>query len=357
MTDRSFPDLWARLAADRSPKVLYGTGNGADKLLDVCAAKSIPISAVFASDGFVRSRTFRGFPVRSYADVCREYPDGFTVLLAFASTLDSVIANVEKIASEHPLLVPDLPVAGDILFDAAFASAHSAELAQAKDLFSDGRSREVFDLIAASKLHGELNDLLGSADGISLPIAAGGKYFVDLGAYTGDTAALAAENGTVPGIIASEPDRKSFAKLEKRCAELKESGKISDVLLSDRAVWSESGKTLVFSAKASRGSSREALGGKPTEVLTVTVDELCAGKEIGVIKYDVEGAEAEALLGSQKTIRRCRPKIALSAYHRPEDLFLLPRMLKEILPEYRLSLRRRRCLPAWETVIYAEADT
>ena len=66
------------------------------------------------------------------------------------------------------------------------------------------------------------------------------------------------------------------------------------------------------------------------------------------IKYDVEGSELDALIGSRGTIVRHRPALLVSLYHRSRDLFSLVNFLREQFPFYRLYLRRLRCLPAWE---------
>jgi hypothetical protein len=71
------------------------------------------------------------------------------------------------------------------------------------------------------------------------------------------------------------------------------------------------------------------------------------------IKYDVEGAELEALLGSHETIMRDKPVLLVSAYHRSEDVFSLINYLNEKYPFYKLYLRRLRCVPAWELDIIA----
>jgi hypothetical protein len=70
------------------------------------------------------------------------------------------------------------------------------------------------------------------------------------------------------------------------------------------------------------------------------------------IKMDIEGAEVDAIPGAQKTITRCRPVIAACAYHRPEHLWILPKLLKAAGPAYQIYLRRyaEEC---WETVYYA----
>ena len=58
-------DLWQYLAESDKPIVMYGMGNGADKILSVCEAKGIEIKDFFASDGFVRGHSFHGKKVLS----------------------------------------------------------------------------------------------------------------------------------------------------------------------------------------------------------------------------------------------------------------------------------------------------
>ena len=65
----TLPCLWESLKTEPRPIFLYGTGNGADKILDVCIRYDIQIAGVFASSGFVRSRTFRDMPVRSIESI------------------------------------------------------------------------------------------------------------------------------------------------------------------------------------------------------------------------------------------------------------------------------------------------
>lgn len=81
----SVPDLPERLRDESRPIFLYGTGNGADKILDAMSMYEIPCEGVFASDGFVRDRTFRGMKVRSYSDTVSEYGDDIVILCAFGS--------------------------------------------------------------------------------------------------------------------------------------------------------------------------------------------------------------------------------------------------------------------------------
>ena len=89
-------------------------------------------------------------------------------------------------------------------------------------------------------------------------------------------------------------------------------------------------------------------------VLLDTVDSL--GAPADYIKYDVEGAEREALLGSRETILHRRPDLLVSAYHRSEDLFDLPLLLHGQFPFYELRLRRFPYVPAWDINLYATVN-
>ena len=68
-------DLWTHLTKSSKKIVLYGMGDGADKILDVCNEKGIEVCGVFASDEFVRYQSFRGFTVKKYSELKNEFSD------------------------------------------------------------------------------------------------------------------------------------------------------------------------------------------------------------------------------------------------------------------------------------------
>ena len=172
-------DLWGYLASAGRPVVLYGTGNGADKILDQLILRNIPVSGVFASSGFVRDRSFRGFPVETYDALKERFPD-MIVLICFGTSLPDVLANIDRIAKECETYAPDVPVYGDSLFDKAFYEAHQEELSAVRGFLEDDISRDTFDRVISYKLTGnylllrpcerpseELGDLLSPPEGSS----------------------------------------------------------------------------------------------------------------------------------------------------------------------------------------------
>ena len=98
-------ELWQYLEKTTKPIVLYGMGNGADKIINVLESKSIKFQGVFASDGFVRDKLFHGHKISSYNELKQSFGD-MIVLLCFGSSLPNVIENILKIAAEQDLYAP-----------------------------------------------------------------------------------------------------------------------------------------------------------------------------------------------------------------------------------------------------------
>jgi len=67
---------------------------------------------------------------------------------------------------------------------------------------------------------------------------------------------------------------------------------------------------------------------------------------------DIEGAETEALKGCRRIIEKYKPKLAICIYHKPEDLFAIPLLIKELHKDYRLFIRKYTTTK-YETVCYA----
>ncbi|MBR7099042.1 MAG: FkbM family methyltransferase [Clostridia bacterium] len=364
---KEIPELWKSLKERNRTVVLYGMGNGADKILDVCEKKEIPVSGVFASDGFVRDKLFRGYRVRSWNDIKSEYGvENLTVLLSFATSLPDVLENIERIASEAELFAPDVPVFGDTLFDGAFLEAHREELEQARELFSDGESKRIFDLVIEYKLSGDIRPLLQARNDPAevmktLVRPQTLQAVADHGAYNGDTVRELLSYGATPQTVyAVEPDARNFRKLtEYAAAETR-----TRVVPIRAAAWSRE-ETLVFDASgnrnASAGQNRSAvLDGRPmktVELPAMRLDTVLDGEQVDYIKYDVEGSEQEALCGSANAISTGLPTLLISLYHRSEDLFSIPLFIHKTYPDYRgFYLRRFGGVPAWDLNFYVTKE-
>lgn len=360
---KHFGDLWSYLQNTDKKIVMYGMGNGADKILSICESYRIEVADFFASDGFVRGHFFHGKRVLSYSEACEKYGRGnMIVILSFASSLPDVLANIYRIAEECELYAPDVPVCGENLFNFEFYKENEDKIRETELLLSDVRSVEVFTDVINYKLSGDVRFLQRNhTDFAEVYRLLGAEKFeriADLGAYNGDT--LREITPFAPKLkeaIAFEPDRRNHKKLSEY-AETVEHFRITPLKL---AAWCEKA-ILQFDGSGNRNSTLVSEGiavNKPQKIVEVeadSLDNILGGERVDYIKYDVEGSEREAILGSLKTIEACRPALMVSLYHRSEDIFALPLMIHERFPEYKFYIRRREYVPAWDTVLLAVCD-
>lgn len=335
---------WEKIAESGKEVVIYGTGNGADKVIDEFYRLGIKIKGVTASDDFVRGQNFRGFTVKKLS----EFDGDFIITPAFASCIPEVMERIYSLEKNYRVIVPVVPVYGEEIFTRDFLSRNEAAVCEAYSLFEE-ESRKIFAACVDFMFGGELSVLKSvttpkdeAFTGFFKPRQ--NEDFLDLGAYRGDTVdeLLKYSDGSYSSITALEPDKKTFKKLKEHI------GGMRDVSLLQKAVSDRDGVVL-FSGAAGRQSCI-AEKGKPTEC--VTVDTLGAERTFTYIKMDVEGGEAAALRGAEKTLKRDKPRLNIALYHRSEDIFSLPLLIKKLNPEYKFHIRRHPYIPCWDMNLY-----
>lgn len=342
-------DMWDVLREEKRPVLVYGMGNGADKLFSRLEQYGVRVADVFASDGFVRGHFYKGIRVKSFSEIKELYSD-FVILLSFASRREDVLSLICEIDGKYDMYIPDMPVAGaEEYFDREFYNKNYCEIVKAYEALADTASKNAFANIVSYKLSGKLCFLEAAwsdkRDKYTLFDTGNVKKALDLGAYNGDTAREFTEVFPALGeIVALEADIKNYKKL-KKYAETICPVKIRTV---NAAVWSSCGEAILASSgnRNSSVSSTASYQHKSGEVGLLSVDSM--ELSVDYIKYDVEGAEYEALLGTDKTVLRSRPVLSVSVYHRSRDIFSLVNYMAEKYPFYRLYIRRVRCVPAWE---------
>lgn len=343
-------DIWDRISSETRPIVVYGMGNGADKLISRLSNYGVEICDFFASDGFVRGHTFHGKRVKSFSEIKESYSD-FVILLSFASNRSEVIEMLADIDANYEMLIPDMPVAdAEEYFDREFYNSHYNEITEAYRSLADEDSKSAYAAVINYKLTGKMCYLLGAystkEELYSLLSKKRIRSVIDAGAYNGDTLMEAVKYfPELERAIAIEADPKNYKRLLRNIDSM---GQIN-VDARNAAVWNRVGEGS-FNSGGNRNSSvcsTSSYQHKDSTVSLVTLDSL-ALTDVDYIKYDVEGAEYEALLGSENTIKKFLPAILVSLYHKSRDLFFLVNYLHRQYPEYDLYLRRLLSVPAWE---------
>lgn len=86
---------------------------------------------------------------------------------------------------------------------------------------------------------------------------------------------------------------------------------------------------------------REVECSQKVRVKTMTIDSFVEKERIervDFIKIDTEGAEREIIKGARETIKRFKPKMAISAYHLPDDKKVIPELILSIRDDYKFKL-------------------
>lgn len=372
--------LWDKLKASRKPIVLYGMGNGAEKILDYCETHGIKISDIFASDEFVRGHSFRGYKVKKFSEVAEFYGD-FIILAAFATREKSVIERIFALDEKYELYAPDISMFSESNSDTDYFnnfSTNAESFLQAYNLLADEKSRQVFVNAINFKISGKIKYLREAetpkpeALGLLCFEKAQNIHYIDVGAYDGDTVFELRSylsdtgGGNITKITALEPDKKNFAKL---CKNLEKANLLDICELYNTAAWNQK-QDICFSQKAGRHSAvavyaeQSGRADKINMIQADSIDNIMSdiiaesqpeNRESWryFIKYDVEGCEYEAVTGSAGIIKKYRPALAVSMYHKDEDLFRMPLLINKINPFYKLYLRKHEYIPFWDLNLYA----
>lgn len=337
-------ESWEKLA--ESEKVcIYGTGDACEKLLEQFKLRGIKCDGIFASDDFVRDREFRGFKVKTLSELEAELGE-FTVCCAFGTQIPEVMQRINDTAARHEFIYSDIPIVGEYFSKRGFLE-HFDDFDEVWRKLADDKSRKVYEAVLKFKISGDPAVL---REAFSAPAhefetiikPEFGSCYVDLGAYNGDTIqSFVKMCGKCGQIVAFEPDKRNFRKCVKRLIGY------DNIYFINACAWSCDG-LIPFSQSAGRQSK----AGEGELTAARSLDSVLNGKRCDVIKIDVEGAEYQALKGAERTIKEYTPALAVSAYHRAYDLIDLPRLIWEIVPEYKLYIRQPPYYPAWDTMIY-----
>jgi FkbM family methyltransferase len=174
-------------------------------------------------------------------------------------------------------------------------------------------------------------------------------HLVDCGAYVGEFLDYADErNFKIGSYYAFEPDPTNYEKLISRMKNLP----LDVPGVSFPLGVAEKPKQVRFSANGTLGAAISEHG--DTVIQVTSLDSALFNIPINYIKMDIEGAEMDALQGSLEILNRHRPNLAISAYHKPDDLWQIGLWLDGLDLDYRFAIRQygHQC---FDTVLYAFA--
>ncbi|WP_426991247.1 FkbM family methyltransferase [Methylomonas sp. CM2] len=300
----------------------------------------------------------------------------------------TAIRGVPVVAPEHPsvaetgwvlvaarhaakAVVEQLTATGltALSFDAFFAVSRYPDILEINEAFlADELSRQTLGAVVLAWLSGSpapCRDVQAPDQYFCLPGFADDDrhIFIDAGAYVGDTVEkfIWACHGAFKRIHAFEPGERQFAALRRRTERLTAEWALDDgqIALVNAGVAEASGRMACVNVSGpaqslnlvATAADRDDL---PTSAV-YSLDDYLQGEPATLIKADVEGLEMALLRGAAATIRRYGPKMALSVYHFPSDIFEIPAYVRSLDSSYRFALRHHSPL-LMETVLYCWKD-
>ncbi|MHB8711382.1 MAG: FkbM family methyltransferase [Trichloromonadaceae bacterium] len=241
-------------------------------------------------------------------------------------------------------------------FDFQRIEACRSRINIAHSLFAEDTSRNLLSSLI------EFRYTLGASGGCWSPF---GEYFhplvkpikgdtiIDGGAWTGDTAEVFchALNGQCH-IYSFEPDEESYYKLTENVT----SGHLTKSVYPVKSgLWSHP-TTLKFESSRENSMQHQVSEVGDCQIQVTSIDKFCYenGLKVDLIKMDIEGAEIDALNGARETIRSFRPRLQICSYHKFDDLWEIPILIKELLPDYSIYLGHHS-QNIFDTIVYAKS--
>ncbi|HHQ4683426.1 TPA: FkbM family methyltransferase [Aeromonas veronii] len=246
-------------------------------------------------------------------------------------------------------------------------ASEDGSIEKVKELFShDKLSLLTFNAVLSSMLSGTTRPLMPIADSRPFFERFGffnrdQEIFVDAGAYVGDSLErfIWSVNGVFRQVHAFEPGVTQFEALKKRVCRLSQEWalKPESIYLINKGLSFENKKISVASPENLIQMTMTDVDVSPnaydtSNIELTSLDSYFDGRRYTLLKVDVEGSEAALLQGARQSIATYKPRIALSVYHYPTDIFNLPLQLKNINQDYIFCLGHHSS-QLMDTVLYA----
>jgi FkbM family methyltransferase len=170
----------------------------------------------------------------------------------------------------------------------------------------------------------------------------------DIGACIGDTAIYFAEKAYEGFVWSFEPFPRAYEKL------CKNTDYYTNVKAYNLALGNEIKEFTAYEDSIVETSSLlTSNGAKQVTIKMVTLDSIVNQLvEPTFIKMDTEGFEKEILIGAEQTIKKFKPTLAVSLYHKPDDYITLPKLIHSYIPKYKFYLKHNSNTDI-ETVLFA----
>ena len=361
METPSINELFEKIKSHHKPVAMLGAGRDARLQTEILKQHKIDVEIYFVEkDYFKPNMTFQNKQVLCFEEMSEKQAEKYVFVLGLC--LPEYEEAAERFFSKTKIIkyaLPPLDVFGiPEPINHGYIKEQFSKFNETYNMLSDDLSCKTFKCYLQGKISADFrynqdiccNDVQYFID-LMIPYNKG--IFFDCGAYIGDTVSdfITWSKGNYKKIYAVEADRENFEELTHLVRE----NDYQNVVLINKGVWN---KQDVLALASGMGKASPSVNEHGTEkIMLDTIDNIVGEDDITFIKMDIEGSELNALCGAEKTIKRCKPALAVCVYHRAADLITIPQFIKSCETddiEYKFYLRKYfRLSTAGDVVLYA----
>lgn len=345
-----------------SPLIIYGTGKVAGIFYEYCRHNGWEILAICDSNPAKVGTVFKDRVVSDFDSSIKDI-DNYSVAIATGpKAFDEIRSMLLNKIEASKLFFNECPF-NNTQREEFVNLIHTQQerLNALYEKLSDEKSQEVMIQVLKGNVS-ENNQFFIDAFSLGqyfneLTDGSDEEYFVDAGAYIGDTLETFIEykQGRFNKIYSFEPFKECFEGLVKTASKYPE---LRDKIeLYNMGLFSRNGQ-VNFDSTLPGGSNKIDNSASSDNTFEITtLDELNLEK-VTFIKMDIEGSEYDALLGATETIKKYKPKLAICVYHKVADILDLSEYIESLNLGYKFYLRHYKDfsinnLYYCETVLYA----
>lgn len=334
-------------------------GYAAEKLYNMLEQNGYFEKVIFFVDSNTKLHGFRRFgKIVKSPDEILNYPDALIVINSLS--ICSIMSDIENKGLDNEVLIIPYYFYHGVLehpYDNTYAKKvvslyqeeiksmfciDDKETSRYLDIIFELRNKGVDDLYSKEFYDGTGTSLDYFCDDLLSP--KGSVTYVDVGAFQGESIEpIRKKYGErLKYCMAFEPDGSSVSELEKYIND----NKLKDVVEIYPYALGDEEREIRFIQAGS--TSQESLYGENI-IFQKRFDDLCNKKIIGdaMVKMDIEGAEMGALKGMEEFIKTHKPYLAICLYHKEDDIYKIPKYIKELYNGYRLYIRGGWHLECW----------
>ncbi len=333
-----------KLDLNKNGILVYGFGSSSKQIIDQLLNKKIKI--LFIIDQKKYGNKYKGIPIYNLQYLKKSYDREITCLIALHNhyvDMKKIVIQLKSLGFKNILsLINLIKIYKDISLDNLYwldnkynETSLKKKVAKTKELMSDKISQNLLDDIVKYRSSGIIEDypdpsLHDEYSPDNLPKFKNPLNIVDCGACKGEAIKKFIKyKFSLRNIYAFEPDISNYKKLVQVTQNY-------NSINFPLGVWS-SNSQFRFNSNNSMASSLSKKG--DSLIQCVRLDETLSTKEINLIKYDVEGAEIEALKGSKEIINSLKPNLCISIYHIADHLIKIPALINSWNLGYKFYLR------------------